>query len=114
MGCAHELWKDRSSRRVAPSLQLVYHVAPEEMARAHAVQAAHLEEWMSKRGVQGFGIGSSADGPGQTALVIFLIRGEAHEPIPPVIDGVRTRVREGRRFRAGVARREPRVSACHA
>lgn len=94
--------------------QLVYHVAPEEMARAHAVQAAHLEEWMSKRGVQGFGIGSSADGPGQTALVIFLIRGEAHEPIPPVIDGVRTRVREGRRFRAGVARREPRVSACPA
>jgi hypothetical protein len=100
-------------KSAAPA-QLVYHVAPEEIARAHAVQAAHLEEWMSKRGVQGFGIGSSADAPGQPALVIFLIRGEAHEPIPAVIDGVRTRVREGSRFRAGVTSSEPRVPACHA
>jgi hypothetical protein len=30
-----------------------------------------------------------------------LIRGVAHNPIPPVIDGLRTRVRESSRFRAG-------------
>jgi len=33
--------------------------------------------------------------------MIFLIRGVAHDPIPAVIDGLRTRVRESSRFRAG-------------
>src|SRR5439155_1517325 len=65
------------------------------------VHAAHSDEWMKKAGVQGVGIGSSADAPGEAALVIFLIRGVAHEPIPPVIDGLRTRVRESSRFRVG-------------
>jgi hypothetical protein len=65
------------------------------------VHAAHAEEWMSKSGVQGVGIGSSADSSGEAALVIFLIRCVEHDPIPPVIDGLRTRVRESSRFRAG-------------
>jgi len=33
--------------------------------------------------------------------MIFVIRGVAHDPIPPVIDGLRTRVRESSPFRAG-------------
>jgi hypothetical protein len=41
------------------------------------------------------------DAPGEAAIVIFTIRGQAHDPIPPTLDGVRTRVREGSRFRAG-------------
>lgn len=72
-----------------------------QMAQAKAVHAAHVEEWVKKSGVQGFGITSSADAPGEAALMIFLIRGAPHDPIPPVIDGVRTRVRESSRFRAG-------------
>ena len=85
---------------VAPP-QLVYPISDAEVARAKIVHAAHSDEWMKKAGVQGVGIGSSADAPGEAALVIFLIRGVAHEPIPPVIDGLRTRVRESSRFRAG-------------
>jgi hypothetical protein len=81
--------------------QLVYPISDAEVARAKIVHAAHAEEWMKKAGVQGVGIGSSADAPGEGALVIFLIRGVPHEPIPPVIDGLRTRVRESSRFRAG-------------
>jgi len=81
--------------------QLVYPISDAEVARAKIVHAAHAEEWMKKAGVQGVGIGSSADAPGEAALVIFLIRGVPHEPIPPVIDGLRTRVRESSRFRAG-------------
>ena len=57
---------------------------------------------MRKTGVQGAGIGSSADSPGEAALMIFLVRGVEHEPIPQVIDGVRTRVRESSPFVAGV------------
>jgi hypothetical protein len=81
--------------------QLIYAVPDAEVGRAKVVHAAHADEWMKKPGVQGVGIGSSADAPGEAALVIFLIRGVPHDPIPPVIDGLRTRVRESNRFRAG-------------
>jgi hypothetical protein len=71
------------------------------MARAQPVQATHAQELMSQPGVQGVGITSSLDAPGEGALMIFLVRGAAHNVIPPVIDGLRTRVRESSRFQAG-------------
>jgi hypothetical protein len=79
----------------------VYSISDLEMARAKAVHTAHADEQMSQPGVQGVGISSSLDAPGEAALMIFMVRGAAHNPIPPVIDGVRTRVRETSRFRAG-------------
>jgi hypothetical protein len=77
-------------------------LSAEETARAKAAHAAHVAEWMKQPGVQGFGVSSSADSSGEAALMIFLIRGAAHDAIPAVIDGVRTRVRESSRFRAGL------------
>lgn len=91
----------------AAPAQMVYPVSDAEVARAKVVHAAHADEWMKKPGVQGVGIGPSVDSPGEAALVIFLIRGAAHEAIPQVIDGVRTRVRESSRFRAGFGNLEP-------
>ncbi|HYL64040.1 MAG TPA: hypothetical protein VE077_15600 [Candidatus Methylomirabilis sp.] len=73
-----------------------------ELARGKAAQAAHVEEWMRQPGVQGFGVTSSADSPGEAALMIFLIRGAPHNAIPVEIDGLRTRVRESSRFHAGL------------
>jgi hypothetical protein len=87
--------------RSAPPPQLVYSIPDSELARAQAVHSAHVDEWMKQPGVQGFGITSSVDAPGEAALMIFLIRGIAHPAIPPLIDGVRTRIRESSRFRAG-------------
>ena len=81
--------------------QLVYPISDAEVGRAKTVHAAHADEWMKKAGVQGVGIGSSADAPGEAALVIFLIRGVPHDTIPPQIDGLRTRARESNRLRAG-------------
>jgi len=81
--------------------QLVYSISDAEVARAKVVRTAHLEELLKRAGVQGVGITSSVDSPGEAALMIFLIRGVAHDAIPPVIDGLRTRVRESSRFRAG-------------
>jgi hypothetical protein len=80
----------------------VYPISEAEFARAKAVHQAHVDEWMSKTSVQGVGIGSSVDSPGEAALVLFLIRGVAHEAIPPVIDGLRTRIRESSRFVSGL------------
>jgi hypothetical protein len=85
----------------APMPQMVYAISDSEYSRAKAVHTARVEELMKKPGVQGVGIGSSVDAPGEAALVLFLIRGELHDAIPPVIDGLRTRIRESSRFRAG-------------
>jgi hypothetical protein len=81
--------------------QFVYTISDAETARAKVVHTAHVEEWTKRPGVQGVGISSSVDSPGEAALFILLIRGEAHDPIPPVIDGLRTRVRETSPFRVG-------------
>ena len=43
--------------------------------------------------------------------MIFLIQGVPHPAIPPVIDGLRTRVRESTRFRSGLDGSE-RTSGC--
>jgi hypothetical protein len=73
-----------------------------EIVRAKAAHSTNVAAWMQQPGVQGFGVASSVDSPGEAALMIFLIRGAAHNSIPPVIDGVRTRVRESSRFHAGL------------
>jgi hypothetical protein len=84
-----------------PAPQLVYSVSNAEMTGAKVVHTAHVDALMKQAGVQGVGIGSSVDSPGEAALMIFTIRGVPQDPIPAVIDGVRTRVRESTRFRAG-------------
>jgi len=81
------------------------------IAQARAIHAAHVDELMKMDGVQGVGITSSADSPGDSALMIFVIRGVPHPAIPPVIDGLRTRLRESSRFRAGFGDRQPQ-GAC--
>jgi hypothetical protein len=78
-----------------------------EVERARTVHAAHVNELMKEPGVQGVGITSSADAAGEAALMIYLIRGEKHNAIPAVIDGVRTRVRETSRITAGRRGLEP-------
>ena len=78
-----------------------------ELERAKLVHAAHADELMKQPGVQGVGITSSADAPGEAALMIYLIRGAKHNAIPAVIDGVRTRVRETSRFTAGRREQDP-------
>jgi hypothetical protein len=81
---------------------LVSPISDAEVERARIVHAKHVDELMSWAGVQGVGITSSVDAPGEAALMIFLIRGVAHPPIPVAIDGLRTRVQESSRFQAGL------------
>jgi hypothetical protein len=87
-------------KEAAPPQQM-YSISEVEYQRARLVHTAHAREQMNQPGVQGVGITSSVDAPGEAALMIFLIRGAARNAIPPVIDGLRTRVRESSRFRAG-------------
>jgi hypothetical protein len=103
-----------AAARVAPVVDTfaVSSISKVEMARAVAVHSAHANALMKQSGVQGVGITSSADAPGQAALMIFVIRGVQRNPIPAVIDGLRTRVRESSRFTAGNRGTET-VNGCH-
>jgi hypothetical protein len=87
-------------RDAEPPLR-VTQLSDSKLTLARQVKEQHLNDLMSLSGVQGVGVTSSADSPGEAAVMIFVVRGEAHPPIPPTIDGVRTRIRESSRFQAG-------------
>jgi hypothetical protein len=93
----------------APPASGLRAVPDAEIVRARAVHARHARTLMGLAGVQGVGIASSADSPGEAALMIFLVRDVSHEAIPPVIDGMRTRIRESSRFRAGYGDKAARM-----
>jgi len=67
---------------------------------AAAIQEAHVQGLMAQPGIQGVGVGVSDDNPAEPAMVIYVITGEPHAPIPPIMDGLRTKIIEGDRFRA--------------
>lgn len=71
-----------------------------EIDHATAAKEAHVAEFLGKPGIQGVGVTVSSDNPAEAAISIYVIQGEEHPPIPPVIDGVRTRIFEGTRFKA--------------
>jgi hypothetical protein len=99
----HGVFEMEMAQRVAPVTDTfaVQALSNQELARAKAVHAAHVDELMKQPGVQGVGITSSADAPGEAALMIFVVRGVPRNPIPVRIDGLRTRVRESSRFTTG-------------
>ncbi|HYL84640.1 MAG TPA: hypothetical protein VE263_10415 [Candidatus Angelobacter sp.] len=80
--------------------QIMYPISQPEYTRVKTVQTAHLAELLKLQGVQGVGISSSVDSPGEGSLFIYFTKGAEHATIPSAIDGVRTRVREGDVFRA--------------
>jgi hypothetical protein len=84
----------------AAAPRLAYPVSTAEVDRAKVVQSAQEDALMKRRGIQGVGVTSSVDSPGEAALMVFVIQGVQRDPIPPVIDGLRTRIRETSRFRA--------------
>jgi hypothetical protein len=88
--------------------QVTYPLSQPEVARAKTVQAAHVADLLRQQGVQGVGITSSVDWPGEAALMIYFVRGVEHAVAPAVIDGLRTRVREGSPFRADFGGAHPK------
>jgi hypothetical protein len=98
-GLLSEAESMQAEEKAVPA-RFVYPISDAEFERARAVHAVRAAGLMKQRGVQGVGISSSADAPGEAALIVFVIKGVPHDPIPSVIDGLRTRVRETSRFRA--------------
>jgi len=89
----------------APSL------SADDIDRATATKEIYAGGMMSQPGVQGVGVGRSNDNPQETAIVIYVISGMPRTVIPQLLDGVRTQIVEGERFRAfgwGKETRPPR------
>jgi hypothetical protein len=84
--------------RTVPAPQFVSPVSEAEVARARVVHEGHAAEFMARSDVQAVGITSSADAPGEAALLVVFVRGMAHDPVSAAIDGLRTRVRETSRI----------------
>ena len=72
----------------------------QDIAHARLVHEKAADILMQLSGVQGVGITASADGPGEAALIVYLVRGKTHEAIPQLVEGVRTVVRESNPFRS--------------
>ncbi len=75
-------------------------VGQAQIDRAAVVKDAHVSEYLGQPGIQGVGVAISSDNPAETAISIYVIKGVSHQIIPPVIDGVRTKIFEGERFKA--------------
>ncbi|MGC2697438.1 MAG: hypothetical protein WA738_16750 [Candidatus Angelobacter sp.] len=71
-----------------------------DVDQAMIVKEAYASNLMSQAGIQGVGVGISKDNAADSVVVIFVVRGIAHAPIPASLDGVRTQIVEGDRFRA--------------
>jgi hypothetical protein len=75
-------------------------LSADEIDRSTATKEIYADGLMSQAGIQGVGVGRSHDNPAETAIVIYVISGMPRAAIPQVLDGVRTQIVEGDRFRA--------------
>jgi hypothetical protein len=90
-------------------------VSDAAIAQTKSIKEQHVTELMSDPAVIGVGVSASLDSPGDPALMIYVLKGKAHQAIPASIDGVRTRIKETSPFRANVARprKSPVAAGCH-
>jgi hypothetical protein len=83
-----------------PPSQALPAVGKEKVTQALAVKEANVANLLSQPGIQGVAVSLSLDNPTEAAISIYLLKGAAHNPIPPLIDGIRTRVFVSERFKA--------------
>ncbi|HWZ42216.1 MAG TPA: hypothetical protein VNW97_02010 [Candidatus Saccharimonadales bacterium] len=89
------------------------HLTAGDVERTTAIKELHVDELMSQPGIQGVGVAISDDNPLEPAVVIFTILGEQHLPVPPTLNGIRTKVIESDRIRAfGWGQETVRPAAC--
>jgi hypothetical protein len=75
-------------------------MSAQAIEHAAAVKGRHSAKLLSRRGVQGVGVGASSVDPSQAAIVIYVIAGSDRAPLPAAIDGVPTEIVSTDRFQA--------------
>ena len=88
-------------------------LTPERVKGAVEIKEWHSSELFGKNGVVGVGVGRSEDADGEAALVVYVERGAGFAGVELEIEGLRTRVIEGERFRSfGWGKSRARGSGC--
>jgi hypothetical protein len=75
-------------------------VAADALERARRSKDSRVAELLRRPGVLGVGVGLSKDAPGEPAIVLFVEKDAGFSGVEADLDGVRTQVREGERFRS--------------
>jgi hypothetical protein len=86
----------------------------EHLRHVRGIKEQHIAKFLGKNGVIGVGVGRSEDAEGELSLVFYVERAAGVPAVDVEIEGVRTRVIEGERFRTfgwGKAR-EPSSGCC--
>jgi hypothetical protein len=78
-----------------------------DITGAAAIKEKHVAELFGQTGVQGVGVGVSDDNSAEVALVIYVDITQPRAEIPTLIEGLRTKIIEGDRFRAFNWGKEP-------
>ncbi|HLY10363.1 MAG TPA: hypothetical protein VKW04_13750 [Planctomycetota bacterium] len=73
--------------------------SPERVQQAVAIKDRHSAELFGRNGVLGVGVGSSQDAEGELALVVYVDQAAGFPGVDVELEGMRTRVIEGDRFR---------------
>jgi hypothetical protein len=71
----------------------------EHLRRVTGIKEQHAAAFVGKNGVIGIGVGRSEDADGEPAVVLYVERSGGFTGVDVEIEGVRTRVIEGERFR---------------
>jgi hypothetical protein len=79
-----------------------------DITGAAEIKDKNVAELFTRSGVQGVGVGVSDDNSAEAALVIYIDIAQPRTEIPAVIDGLRTKIIEGDRFRTFDWGKEPR------
>jgi len=87
------------SDNLATSARSGIAISPEEVQRAAAVKAKYVEELMRDSAVVGVGVGAG-EVPGKAAVVVYVNKNKPARTIPPVLDGIATRIFRVGPFRA--------------
>jgi len=75
-------------------------VAADAVRHAAAAKNRHAAGLLAQRGIQGVGVGTSDTDPSQAAIVIYVVAGSDHAPLPADVEGVPVKVVRSDRFRA--------------
>jgi hypothetical protein len=91
----------QGSNAKAPRLTTatVMSLSDAEIARASAAKNAHAKALMADPAIIGVGVGAG-DTPGEAVVVIFVNRDKPHGAIPATLDGVKTKVKLVKQFKA--------------
>jgi hypothetical protein len=96
-GSQHPVTACPNSAAAAMAANNIQAVSPSDIATAVSAKDRHVQQLISDPAVVAVGVGAGAT-PGQTAIVVYVERNKTARPIPPMLDGIPTRVIQGGRF----------------